>query len=82
MEALGYIVTPPAQALDVQLRNRMVTLASDLAVIDGMTKRGAKLPADYAATLAPMRAYAIRIFDALAAGEPVRNPWDREDKTI
>ena len=86
LEQLGYVVARPSAQTDEPspsdsevLRNRMETLAGDLQVIDGITKRGAMLPVEYRRDQLPaLTRYAGRVFDALAWGAPVRNPWDRE----
>ena len=81
LEKLGWNVVPPSQLLDDQLLANMERLAGQLQVIDGLTKRGAKLPDQYRFdTLDSVMRYASRIFGFLAAGEPVRNPWDREER--
>ena len=80
LEQMGYRVVPPSQSLDDQLLANVERLAGQLMVIDGLTKRGATIPPEHRFKLDANRQYADRIFAALAAGEPTRNPWDREEK--
>lgn len=76
LEGLGYTVIPPAASDTRALRNRMTVLANDLALIEGLTRRGAVLPEAYRdTTLQSLRRAFDRLFDALAAGEPCVHPW-------
>ena len=89
LERRGYVVaspgemtgeTPAEYTIHDKLRNRMECLASDLQIIDGMTKRGGVLDPMYASlNIPPMQRYAGRIFDALFEQRPVRNDWDRSE---
>lgn len=85
LEEQGYVVAKPGEpppevefTIHDKLRSRMECLASDLQVIDGMTKAGGVLDRSYIyGTFQSMRRYAERIFDALEHEQPVRNDWDR-----
>ena len=87
LEEQGYVVAKPGDpppevecTIHDKLRSRMECLASDLQVIDGITKKGGSLSASYVThILPPLRRYAERIFDALAEQRPVRNDWDRSE---
>lgn len=60
------------------IRNRVEDLVSSLLVLDGMSKRGGSLDEAYRAKeLQSIKRFANRVLDALAAGEPAKNPWDR-----
>lgn len=85
LEQQGYVVAKPGDpppeveyTIHDKLLTRMECLASDLKVIDGMTKKDGRLPASYIDHVLPaMRRYAERVFVALERGVPVRNAWDR-----
>lgn len=63
------------------LLRRIETLAYDLQVIEGMTRRGAVLPAAYReTTLVAMRNAYNRLWGALYSGKPVTHPWSREQE--
>jgi hypothetical protein len=87
LERRGYVIAKPGDpppeveyTIHDKLANRMDCLASDLCVIDGMTKRDGRLTPSYINQVLPaVRRYAERVFDALAKQQPVRNDWDRSE---
>ena len=87
LERRGYVVAKPGDpppeveySIHDKLRNRMECLASDLQIIDGMTKKGGVLDRGYIyGTLQSLRRYANCIFEALEHERPVWNDWDRSE---
>lgn len=67
------------EELNARLARRLESFASDLQVIEGMTRRGAVLPAGYRQNqLQAMRRYCEVIFHALTVGEPAECKWHME----